>query len=194
MEQLLQSVNDFGLLISVIVGFLCFLVTLFRTGSVQKAIKNLKEYEEMIKYKVAEKPQEPKVQEFSKTITDYILDPVTNELEVSPIPKDVDAEIQSFKDVSLESALEKFLPDDVKTSDQIADYANMSADLSVLADAIDLAEDYREQYNLSDDMTTEQIFKFVQQQSDDLKQSILSQTNKKQGGAEDGKSKEKEIK
>lgn len=193
LEQVLQVVNDFGLLISVLVGFLCFLVTLFRTGSVQKAIKNLKEYEEMIKYKVAEKPQEVKEQEFSKTITDYILDPVTNELNESPIPKDVDAEIQSHKDVALEVALERFLPDDVQTSDKIADYADMSADLSVLADAIDLAEDYREQYNLPDDMTTKQIFAFVQKQSDDLKQSILSQTNKQKEVADNGKSEKKET-
>lgn len=197
MEQFITLlVDNIDLVLSVIVGFLCFLLAWVRTGSLKKAIKQLKEYEDMIKYRTAEKAQvEKRVgQSFSNTVTDYILDPATNELEQSPVPKDVQAQIESYKDVALDRTLERFLPDRVvDDNDHIADYTQKVQDLAVIADAIDLAEEYRTQYNLDPNMSVKDIYKFVNQKSDELKKTLLNQ-NKPSEDNDNGKSKTQETK
>lgn len=197
MEQFIALlVDNFDLVLSVIIGFLCFFVAWFRTGSLKKAIKQLKEYEDMIKYRTAEQAQEENRvgQKFSNTVTDYILDPATNELEVSPVPKDVQAQIESYKDVALDRTLERFLPDQVvDDNDHIADYTQKVQDLAVIADAMDLAEEYRERYNLDPNMSVSDIYKFVNQKSYELKKTLLNQ-NKPSEDNDNGKSKTQETK
>lgn len=130
----------------------------------------------MIKYRTAEKAQEEPVkgQVFSNTVTDYILDPVTNELQESPVPKDIQAQIESYIDVALERALEKFLPKVVaEDNDHVADYVQHTQDLAVMSEAYDLAEEYRERYNLDPNMSTADIYKFVGEQADKMKNDLL---------------------
>ncbi len=174
--------DNFEWILSIVVGFLCFFVTLLRTGSVKKAIKNLKEYEEMLKYKTAlqamDKP--PEGQTFSNTVPDYILDPVTNELERSPIDKDVQAYIDSHIDVALDRALEKFLPKEVINSDDVADYTAHSQDLAVMGEAFELAEHYRDVYHLDDNMSVSDIYNFVGEQADKMKNDLLKYNQSKE--------------
>lgn len=184
MSQFMQVVVDnLDVMLSVIFGLLLFLITFFRTGSIKKSIKNLKEFETMITYKTAKDREElpVKAQEFSNTVPDYILDPVTNELERSPVDKDVQAYIDSYVDVALERALQRFLPQDViEDNDHIADYTQKSQDLAELGSAFDLAEDYREKYNLPDNYTFEQIMSFVSDKATALKTELQKQTIKKE--------------
>lgn len=174
--------DNLDIVLSCVVGLLCFMVTLFRTGSVKKSIQKLKEYEEMVKYKVAEKQVEKPVkgQEFSETIDDYILDPVTNELEKSPVPKNVQAYIQSSVDIALERALEKFMPDVVSSDDVPQQYEAMSQDLAAMGDAFELAEVYRERFGLDPKLSVSQVFSEVQKRADLLKQDLLNKTTKKE--------------
>lgn len=181
MQQFITLLADnIDIVMSVIVGFLCFLVTWCRTGSLNKAIKRLKEYEEMIKYQTAEKASAAKRvgQKFSNTVTDYILDPVTNELHESPIPKDVQAYIDSHLDVALDRALERFLPKNVIDSDDTVDYTQTSQDLSVMGEAFEVAEDYRERFKLPAEMSVADIYKFVGEQADKMKTDLLKYNEK----------------
>ncbi|QXP45032.1 hypothetical protein [Microvirus mar8] len=175
--------DNLDIVLSCVVGLLCFMVTLFRTGSVKKSILQLKEFEEMIKYKTAEKQQAMKVkgQEFSETIKDYILDPVTNELEESPVPKNVQEEIQSYIDVALDRALERFLPNvEAEVDDVEQNYTEMSQDLASIGDAFDLAEEYREKLGLGADVPVAEVFNKMAERAETLKQSLLSKTTKKE--------------
>lgn len=175
--------NNLDVVLSCVVGLLCFMVTLFRTGSIKKALNELKEFEKMITYKTAEVQQSKpaKGQEFSETIKDYILDPVTNELQESPVPKNVQAVIQSHIDVALDRALERFLPNVQSEVDDVEqNYTEVSQDLASIADAFDLAEDYREKLGLGADVSVDEIFKKVAERADMLKQTLLSKTPKKE--------------
>lgn len=198
MQDFLQLVVDnFELILSVVIGFLCFLLAWFRTGSVKKAIKQLKEYEDMIKFRKASKAMEEKRvgQKFSNTVTDYILDPATNELQESPIPKDVQAKIESYIDVALDRALERFLPKNVQDVDGVMDYTQHSQDLSVMGEAFEVAEEYRERYNLDSNMSVADIYKFVEEQADKMKNDLLKYNQPKQEEVkQDVESKTKETK
>lgn len=190
-------VDNLDIVLSVVFGFLCFLVAWIRTGSLKKAIIQLKDYEDMIKYKTAEKAQAEKRvgQSFSNTVTDYILDPVTNELAESPIPKDVQAYIDSHIDVALDRALEKFLPKNViDDNDTVADYTTTSQDLAVMGEAFEVAEDYRERYDLDPKMSVSDIYKYVGEQADKMKADLLKYGEKKQEVKKDVDVKTEEIK
>lgn len=146
----------------------------------------------MIKYRTAEKAQEEerKGLEFKNTVTDYILDPVTNELSESPVPKDVQAQIESYIDVALDRALEKFLPKVVaEDNDNVADYVQHSQDLAVMSEAYDLAEEYRERYNLDPKMSTADIYKFVGEQADKMKNDLLKYSQEVKPNVESKKEK-----
>lgn len=133
----------------------------------------------MVKYLTADKPKEKVAQEFVETKKGYYLDPVSNELKESPVPVDFHAQIQSYIDVALERALEKFLPKtEVQDVDVVADYTKTQQDLSVIGQAYELAEDYREKYNLPDDYTVDQIYKYVGMQAKELESKLNKINNK----------------
>lgn len=149
----------------------------------------------MIKYKTAEAVQAElaKGQEFSETIKDYILDPVTNELEESPVPKNVQAEIQSYIDVALDRALEKFLPQVATEVDDVEDnYTAVAQDLASMGDAFDLAEEYREKLGLGADVSVADIFAKVAERAETLKQTLMNKTQKKE--EEKNESEKEEVK
>lgn len=194
MEFLSLVADNLDLVLSVIIGFLCFFLAWFRTGSLKKAIKQLKEYEEMIKYNTAEKAiaAESQAQTFSRTVPDYILDPASNELNRSPIDKDIQAYIDSHIDVALDKALEKFLPKVVE-SDEVANYTSHSQDLAVMGEAFEVAENYRDMYNLDPNMSVADVYKYVGEQADKMKNDLLKY-NQKSEVQKDVESKTQEIK
>lgn len=182
MNDVLQYLADNIVTVcSVVVGLLCFIVTWVRTGSVKKAILKLKECEdEMLKYRVAEKVKPTAGQEFSNTVPDYILDPVTNELERSKIDKDIQAYIDSYVDVALDRALDKFLPNVQVESDVVQDYTVTSQDLARMGEAFEVAEHYRDLYNLDPEMSVADVYKFVGQQADKMKNDLLNYSKPKE--------------
>lgn len=118
------------------------------------------------------------VQSFSELKKDYMLNPVTNELEEKPLPVNIQDKIQSYIDCALERALERFMPKNVVESDDVADYTDKLADLASMADAFDVAEEYRERYGLSDKMSIAEIYDFVDKEAKSLREKI-GQTVKK---------------
>lgn len=182
---------DFDFVFKICYSFvvvLIFIIQLFKTGSVNKSIKSLEEF--MKKYKTID-TRENKPQEFSEEITDYILNPATNELEELPVKKNVQSEIQSYLDCALERALEKYLPkQEVKEDDLVADYTSKVDDLAAFGDVMDLAEEYREKYDLPDNYTLSDIYGFVDKQAKDLKSKLGNIQNSKKEVESNGKSAE----
>lgn len=174
-----QDILTFGLFIG---GLICAIVTFFRTGSISKTIKILKEVEEM-KYRNVDTRSNEK-QSFSDYIKDYILNTATNELEELPIPKNVQDKIQSFIGTSLEFALEKFLPkarsydeycSDLTSvpTDVIADvYQSRVEDMAALAESMEVAEKYRSEFGLSDTASYAEIYAAIDKRAQELKSKL----------------------
>lgn len=161
-----------------VLGALCFLVTFTRTGSLKKSVENLSEVFEMKKkYKTVDTVK-AKEQSFSEEIKDYILDPATNELEEKPIPKNIQDYIQSFIECALERALQRFLPENVIEDNSISDYTQKVDDLSSIGEAMEIAENYRERYNLPDNYSLSDIYSFVDKQAKDIKEKLIKKENK----------------
>ena len=96
-------------------------------------------------------------QSFSETRPSYVLNESTNELERLPSDEDVQAKIDSILSTALERILDRYLPQDVQESDEIADYAAVRADLSELGEMYERAEEYRERYGLPDAMSVNDV-------------------------------------
>lgn len=156
------------------VGAIAFIVTFIRTGNIKKSLGEFMKY---FNFDKNTKQSTSYSQKFSEYKDSYILNPSTNELEKLDTPKNIQAEIDSYLDCALERALEKFLPSDVVDDKNIADYTQRVDDLSVIGEAIDIAEDYRVKYNLPDSYTPAQIYDFISKQASDIK-SKLSDSGK----------------
>lgn len=171
-----------------IFSFVIGLITFIRTGSIKKSINNFLEVDKM-KYKTFDSnKKEDYSQTFSEKVPDYILNQSTNTLERLPEDKDIQAYIQSFLDSALERALEKYMPVNVQEDDTIMDYSQKVEDLSMLADSMDLAEEYREKYHLPDTYTMSDIYSFVDKQAQDIKKVLVSKNKVEKEVNSDGKS------
>lgn len=160
-----------------------FLVTLFTKRDVKKSIKVFKEILFMKNYIPKFKTIETRLtpsQSFSEEVKDYVLNEHTNELEESPVPKNIQDYINSHLDTALERALERFsVPNAIEADDYINDYTICVSDLSSLSEAMDVAEDYRERFNLPDSYSMSDIYSFVDKQAHEL-QAKLKGINKKE--------------
>lgn len=159
-----------------VIAFVCFIiatifsiVNFFRTGRLSKSAKQFicSEVNEL------KKDTSNYSQSFSEEITDYILNPVTNELEVSPVPKNIQKYIDSYIDVALDRVLERFLPEQViEDKDDVADYTQMQEDLAYMGDVFELAEDYRDKFGLDNNMSVQDIFRYVGTKSNELGEKL----------------------
>lgn len=145
-----------------------------------------------LKYKTFETAnvQRPVPQTFSPMKDEYILDPKTGEIEKLPIQKNVQDEIDSYLECALDRILERLLPKDnvTETDDPFEGYSVRVADLSELGSAMELAEDYRERYNLPATYSMAQIYEYVDKEAAKLKERILSSTKKEEQKADESKS------
>lgn len=167
--------NLFSLLFFVGV-FILNIVNFFRTGRLSNGAKKFI-IEEVNALK---KDTSVYSQTFSEEIPDYVLNPVTNELEESPIPKNVQKYIESYIDTALDRVIERFLPENVveaEGEDNVTDYTQMYEDLAYAGEVFDIAEDYREKFNLPDTMSVQDVFKYVEKTSEDLANRLKNQTN-----------------
>lgn len=171
MQNFIYYVPIVSLLVSVLVGIIVF----FRTGSLKKAINSFFEVNQMYtkkKCQTIEKHVEPKL-EFSDYVPDYILNSSTNELEEAPKQKNIQAYIDSFLTTSLQASLEKFLPKVQSVVDDVADsYDKSVQDLALLGETMEVAEEYREKYGLSDNATISDIYSRVDAEAKKLKQGL----------------------
>lgn len=154
-------------------GIVLFFVNYLRTGKIDKELTEFINKElEIMKFKTANDSREPVAQQFSETIPDYTLNTRTNELERLPVDKDIQAYIDSYIDCALDKILERFLPITPPTDQQFVELEQMQTDLAQAGELFDLAEEYREKFNLDDNMSVSQIFEYVQQESDKLAKDL----------------------
>lgn len=187
----LEAVEGFIIFVLAVVSFV---VTLFVKHSVKKSISNFKEVLNM-----SEKPTYRTVftrvtpsQSFSETVPDYRLNPDTNELEELPLPRNIQAKIDSFVESALDRALKRFQPEVSATVDDVAERLdNSTLDLSSMAEAMEIAEQYREQLNLPDNYSMSDIYGAVNKYSSELKNKLSSlrqpSSNPVSGGDNNGK-------
>lgn len=192
MSYFLNHIELFVSLIFGVLGLIIFIITFIRTGSIKKSFNNFCEVNDL-KYKTysLHLKNGTKGQEFSEFVDDYVLNPDTNELEVLPNKKNIQAYIQSYLDTALDKALEKFMPNVVQEVDDVADYQNAVQDLSLLAEGIEQAELYREKFNLPDNYSVAQIYEYLDKYSKSLKEKMLKQS--KNGGSESDVKKEQDA-
>lgn len=143
---------------------------------------------QIVKENDLSKDREKFQQTFTPYRDDYLLNKVTNELEKKPIPVNVQEYIDSHIESALERALERFMPQNVEESDDVADYTERIEDLSSMAEAMDLAEDYRDRYNLPDDMSVKDIYAFVAQSAKELRERIVNKSKVKEDKVDEEKS------
>lgn len=157
--------------------FVVSVINFFRTGRLSNGAKKfITDEVNMLK-----KDTSGYSQTFSEEVPDYVLNPVTNELEESPIPKNVQKYIESYIDTALDRVIERFLPENVveaEGEDNVADYTQMYEDLAYAGEVFDIAEDYRDKFNLPDTMSVQDVFEYVEKMSEDLAERLKNQTNK----------------
>lgn len=173
----LENILSFILFIS---AFLFSVVNFFRTGRLNSSAKNfIKSEVEDLKTSSNRVP----VQTFSEERKDYILNKATNLLEESPLKVNVQKEIQSHVESCLEFVLEalsnpeSYVKDgnNVQLVDSVAERMQMNEDLAYAGDIFDMAEDYRERFGLSADMSVQDIFAHVQKYSDEMGKRLEEQ-------------------
>lgn len=146
----------------------------------------------MFKYKTLEDApaaSKASVQSISEEVVDYVLNPDTNRLEELEVKKNLQKDIQSYIDCALERALERFhvsseQPDESRES-LVEGYSAVNQDLSVLADAMEVAEQYRDEFGLPDTASLSDIYGEVDRQAK-LWKNRLSSFNKAKEENKDG--------
>lgn len=115
-------------------------------------------------------------------ITDYKLDEVTGELVELPTKRDIQAEIDSFAETALENVFDRFMPvKDLSADEQAVEYRQrITDDLSLLAEASQVAEDYKEELKLDPAMSISEVYKQVFLKSEDLAKSIKQKQEKQE--------------
>ena len=104
-----------------------------------------------------------------------------------PVDKDIQAYIDSYIDCALDKILERFLPITPPTDAQFIELEQMQTDLAQAGELFDLAEEYRDKFNLDDSLSVSQIFEYVQQESDKLAKDLderVKSFEQKDGGTD----------
>nr|DAV52717.1 MAG TPA: hypothetical protein [Microviridae sp.] len=158
---------NYGEYITFAVYAVVSIVLFFRT----KNIKYIKELNEAMKYRTAtyRETEESPSQEFDRYKPVYRLNKATGELELTDERIDIQELIDSCRDICLQSCLERFMPQEDATDEIQDNYDEYLDDLDGFTEYLDKAEMYREKFNLSDELSAEEIFDHVSEQADKLK-------------------------
>lgn len=121
----------------------------------------------------------------------YRLNKSTGELEHTGEYKNIQEYIQSFKDIALQAALERFVPQEDKAESELQSCVDDYADwLDEYGAVVDRAYQFADDEGLSD-MSVSEIYKAMHAKSEKLKQQLAAIQSKKgeEGGAEDASEK-----
>lgn len=165
-----------------VVGFIYAVVTFMRTGSIKKSVESFVEVDKL-KYKTLEsnKATREKGTEFLPYRDCYVLNPDTNEIEKLPTQENIQDKINSYIECALERALERFAPQHViEKEEAVEGYSRCRDDLASLASAMEVAEEYRDKYGLSEKLSMADIYGFVDKKAQELKLHLDSFSRKKE--------------
>lgn len=124
------------------------------------------------------KDYKPYAQSFSSFKKDYRLDERNNELVETGTETNIQAQIQSALESTFDKLIQKYLPTQQEEDPAVKTLARMQDRLDLMSQAFDTAEEYREQYQLSDDLSATEIFKLINDKSEQLKTYIKEQQAK----------------
>lgn len=169
-----------------IVSAVFAVINFFRTGSIKKLFSDLdtiaKESEEMARYRLPSYREEDgtrATQTFDNKKKTYIYVKSSNSLEESPELVDLQEVMNSYLSDSLDAIIKKYSeqlayvpPVADNTVDYVGQYNDVRNALDYMTEAIEQAEDLRDQFGLSDDMSIDQIYKYALLKSEELKDKI----------------------
>lgn len=165
-------------LVLAVFAIVTFIVTFIRTGSISKSLKEC----DIMKYRSAN-AKTADSQSFTNQRTDYVLNPVTNELEKKDEPIDVQKEINSVRPSTLDEMLDTFLPtfpEAYKTAQ--AECRELVDDMYELGHAMEVAEEYREKFDLPDTLSVSQIYDYIGERHTELSKKLSELKTVKAGG------------
>lgn len=167
-DVLLRAVEEW---LPYIFAILSCVLTFVRTGSIKKMLNKDNIEMNKIKYNTISTVKSVP-QSFTEYVDNYILNPETNVLEKLDTPINVQDKINSFIDSCFQRSLERFMPQNVVEEDVVSDYTQRTQDLAGLAEAMEIAEDYRDKYHLPDTYSMSDIYSFVNKQASELKAKL----------------------
>lgn len=185
-DFVLENLSYVLAFLGAIVSAIFAVINFFRTGSIKKLFSDLdtiaKESEEMAKYRLPTYREEDgtrATQTFDNKKKTYIYVKSSNSLEESPELVDLQEVMNSYLSDSLDAIIKKYseqlayVPPAVEnTVDYVGQYNDVRYALDYMTEAIEQAEDLRDQFGLSDEMSIDQIYKYAQLKSEELKSKI----------------------
>lgn len=170
--------NNWDLLVSALSSLVTLIVLLITRNS--KIAKKVEEVisEFMSKYRTSDyldgTQDLKKVTKGHTLVNQYRYNEQTKEIEPTGEVIDLTEQIQSAYTTSIDMALERMLPSIEMDNSTVALHKLRSkqAELDELTQLINVAEDYRVKYNLSSDLSIQDIYKFVESESQKMKQYI----------------------
>lgn len=163
-------------------GFLAAVITFCKTRNIKKSVDTFKEVSNMQKPMSLEQAQKkrPAPTEFSEYKDDYVLNTATNELEKLPTQVNIQKKIDSYLECALDRVLDRLMPNVVDSTEEVQEqYQNSLQDLASLGDAMEVAEQWRDELQLPDNYSIAQIYDAVGKRSRELK-SKLGEFEKKE--------------
>lgn len=167
MDEILTFLGEHVLdIVRVGILLLVSILIFLRTGD-KKIFKEVLEMEKKYRTENYQDKSPVKGQTFNRYQRVFKLNQVTNELEVTDEVIDIQEMVNSCKSMCMTEILDKFLPNiDTLENDTVQEVVNMEGDLDFMQEAFLTAQDYKKKYNLSEDMSVEQVFDFVSKQRD----------------------------
>lgn len=123
------------------------------------------------KFKTQQSVEPTKGQTFETTKPVFRLNNATGELEKTDEVVDLQEVINSCIDSALDRALDRLMPK-VQNAEEMAELDTMREDLDFAMETSNLAEEYREKYNLPESYSINDIFAHVAKEAEILKAKI----------------------
>lgn len=190
----MENFDNIAYLVALVLSVLNAIITFVRTGTLKKEYKNMVYRSPDYQESLTDEEKAQQAQTFDNLKTEYRLNRNTGELEVQPDKTDLQSLINSSIHTAFDRVLSRLLPQEDLEGEIESEYDSVSDDLMDYAAILDKAEDYREQFELPDDMSVSDIFKRVQEESDSLKTRLDNLRKPVQKPVQAPVEKEKEIK
>lgn len=162
------------------VGFVAavviFVYNLLSGKTFKESINQLKEDIDSMKFRTAnyqEKEGRPEGTTFSQYRDDYFYDESTGELVRKELPIDVQAQINSYKDVAISKVLERLIPQET-AHDEVDEYYATKSELDILTDAYELADEYIDRYGLDEDSSFDDVIAYVNSLAVKQREALVS--------------------
>lgn len=155
-------------LVSFIFMIIFSLLLYKKTGNVKYLLEVLNK----MKYKTETTFQDTSVQTFSNLKPVYRLNKSTGQLEKTDDFIDIDEIVRSSLTTTLDFILDKFLPNSMGVSDEVAERDVLNDKLDVMQNAFEFAEELKTKYKLDSNLSLTEVFAKVKELSVNISKDI----------------------